>query len=180
MSNEEKSIRHMVRTYSYLYEFIDIPLFSMFYPFLLLRVCIIMYVVIQVNFHFEISFFSIRWLYIWFFFLLAQVFASRYLSELSRVKTMINRCQSITIPHLQNANIAHCYRKSSSRLFVLDYDETLFTIKKRPELNIPTKPTIELLEALTRDPSNCVYLLSDLSLQTVESWFNAFPGLGLM
>jgi trehalose 6-phosphate synthase/phosphatase len=111
---------------------------------------------------------------------IAQVFASRYVSELLRARSMLEKKYHQTIPSIQDTNLSYVYGHAHRRLILLDYDEALSTSRKRSELSAPTQSVICMLKALTQDPKNKVYILSGHSVQMLDLWFSSLPGLGLM
>ena len=110
----------------------------------------------------------------------AQLFASRYLSELARVNSSMERRASMKIPHLKDTDVIFRYEHATSRLILLDYDEALCSMRKHPELVMPSRPVIHLLKSLSQDPKNHVYILSGCPMHLLESWFGHLPDLGIM
>jgi trehalose 6-phosphate synthase/phosphatase len=110
----------------------------------------------------------------------AQLFASRYLSELARVNSSMERRASMKIPHLKNTDVIARYEHATSRLILLDYDEALCSMRKHPELVMPSRPVIHLLKSLSQDPKNHVYILSGCPMHLLESWFGHLSDLGIM
>ena len=75
--------------------------------------------------------------------------------------------------------LCDAYRKSKSRLLLLDYDGTLVDFAPRPELAIPGPEVVRLLGDLAKEPSNSVFLISGRERASLEKWFGDLP-IGLI
>ena len=71
------------------------------------------------------------------------------------------------------------YKKSQKRLFILDYDGTLVSIKNSPLAANPTEKTIEVLTKLGKNPNNVVFVVSGRDKETLSNWLGNIPTLGL-
>ncbi|KAL4568019.1 hypothetical protein LXL04_023619 [Taraxacum kok-saghyz] len=74
-------------------------------------------------------------------------------------------------------NIVSCYKRSTKRAILLDYDGTLM-----PQSSIdksPSSKTIEMLNILCRDKNNMVFVVSARSRNTLQEWFSSCENLGL-
>ena len=52
------------------------------------------------------------------------------------------------------------FNKSKNRAFLLDYDGTLVNFHHKPEVAIPTKDVISVLNKITNDKKNKIYIVS--------------------
>jgi trehalose 6-phosphate synthase/phosphatase len=66
--------------------------------------------------------------------------------------------------------LAEDYRKSSKRLFLLDYDGTLVGFKGKPAEAGPDEEIVALLQCLSKDPRNTVVIISGRDRITLEDW----------
>lgn len=64
------------------------------------------------------------------------------------------------------------YRKSTRRLFLLDYDGTLRAFESRPELAVPDETLSGLVKKLADDPKNEVCIISGRDRNTLGTWFS--------
>lgn len=87
---------------------------------------------------------------------------------------------SMKIPHLRDATMGDFYTRASHRLILLDYDETLCAMRKRPESVSPLPSVLEFLKVSSQDPKNCVYILSGCPTKLLDTWFGFLPNLGIM
>lgn len=67
------------------------------------------------------------------------------------------------------------YVQSANRLFLLDYDGTLVGFKLKPELAIPTKKLLSVLQRLAGDPHNQVVIVSGRDRQFLDRQFSGLP-----
>jgi trehalose 6-phosphate synthase/phosphatase len=67
--------------------------------------------------------------------------------------------------------IIDAYRKSTSRLILLDYDGTLIPFYNKPEEAIPGDLILDLIGKLTRDKKNEIMLISGRDADTLQGWF---------
>ena len=63
------------------------------------------------------------------------------------------------------------YKAAKKRIIFLDYDGTLVTFKKKPELAIPDEELYSLLDILSNDPRNKIVLISGRDRNSFETWF---------
>ena len=62
------------------------------------------------------------------------------------------------------------YRQAGSRLLLLDYDGTLVSLKRRPELASPDSELLEVLTALKADPKNTIVIISGRNRDDLSEW----------
>ena len=70
-------------------------------------------------------------------------------------------------------------RDLEKRLFIFDHDGTLALIVKIPSAGVPSKETLEALEALTADPKNVVYIISGRDGEFLEQHLGHIKSLGI-
>ncbi|KAG2181869.1 hypothetical protein INT44_008685 [Umbelopsis vinacea] len=93
----------------------------------------------------------------------AQYWAASFIAELDKVKADTSRRYSTHIPVLNPTTFGDTYAKTKKRLFMLDYDGTLAAFNKSPQA-LPSPQRInQVLQKLSQDPNNTVYVLSGQS-----------------
>jgi len=76
-------------------------------------------------------------------------------------------------------NLVNAYKRSSKRLFLLDYDGTLVTLVGRPEKAGPDKKLLTLLKKLTALPKNEIVIISGRDKEVLNYWLGAI-GMSLI
>ncbi|KAL6846111.1 hypothetical protein ACP4OV_023559 [Aristida adscensionis] len=74
-------------------------------------------------------------------------------------------------------NLVSAYRRTTTRVILLDYDGTLM-----PQTSFgksPSSKTIDMLNSLCRDKNNMVFLVSTKSRMILNEWFSPCENLGL-
>lgn len=99
-----------------------------------------------------------------------------FLTELDDLSS--NSGHSVAFP-LNVTKLISEYSNSTERLFMLDYDGTLVDIQSIPSEASPTQKTLHVLEKLTADPKNHVFIISGRDQNTLDDWLNHIPNLGL-
>ncbi|KAI0659880.1 trehalose 6-phosphate phosphatase [Cubamyces menziesii] len=82
-------------------------------------------------------------------------------------------------PFIPKPELEKHYLKAKKRLFLFDYDGTLAPIVKVPSAAVPSKETLEALEALTADPKNVVYIISGRDGEFLEQHLGHIKNLGM-
>ena len=82
-------------------------------------------------------------------------------------------------PFIPKGDLESHYAKAKKRLFLFDYDGTLAPIVKVPSAAVPSKETLEALEALTADPKNVVYIISGRDGEFLEQHLGHIKNLGM-
>ncbi|KAI0353926.1 trehalose 6-phosphate phosphatase [Trametes cingulata] len=82
-------------------------------------------------------------------------------------------------PFIPKGELEKHYLKAKKRLFLFDYDGTLAPIVKVPSAAVPSKETLEALEALTADPRNVVYIISGRDGEFLEQHLGHIKNLGM-
>jgi trehalose 6-phosphate synthase/phosphatase len=89
-----------------------------------------------------------------------------------RVVALDPNFKKLAVEHLVSA-----YRRTTTRIILLDYDGTLM-----PQTSFgksPSSKTIDMLNSLSRDQNNMVFLVSTKKRSTLEEWFSSCDNLGL-
>ncbi|KAL7590344.1 probable alpha,alpha-trehalose-phosphate synthase [UDP-forming] 11 [Lactuca sativa] len=74
-------------------------------------------------------------------------------------------------------HIVSSYKKTNSRLILLDYDGTVM-----PQASVdktPSKEVISILNVLSGDPKNVVFIVSGRGKDSLSKWFDSCKNLGL-
>ncbi len=69
------------------------------------------------------------------------------------------------------------YRNTKNRLILLDYDGTLIPFADTPEKAIPDNDLLTLLEVISKEPKNELFLLSGRNREFLDKWFDGYTGL---
>jgi trehalose 6-phosphate synthase/phosphatase len=93
-----------------------------------------------------------------------------FLNALSDIKKTQEQMSANRLSDSMAKELAEDYRKSSKRLFLLDYDGTLVGFKGKPAEAGPDDEIVALLQCLSRDPSNTVVIISGRDRTTLEEW----------
>jgi trehalose 6-phosphate synthase/phosphatase len=79
---------------------------------------------------------------------------------------------------LDVVSVNEAFSRSQSRVFLLDYDQTLMATTSFSAQ--PSKEVLDALSALCSDTSNTVAIVSGRRSQDLESWFGGVENLGLI
>jgi trehalose 6-phosphate synthase/phosphatase len=83
-------------------------------------------------------------------------------------------------PYLNRPLLLKNYKESMRRLFLFDYDGTLTPIVRDPNAAIPSARLFNILEALTKDPKNEIWIISGRDQAFLEKWIGSnYPQIGL-
>lgn len=83
-------------------------------------------------------------------------------------------------PNFRKLSVEHivsAYRRTSSRLILLDYDGTM--MPNSSIVKTPSKEVIEILNRLCSDEKNVVFLVSGRGKDSLSKWFEACEKLGI-
>jgi trehalose 6-phosphate synthase/phosphatase len=67
------------------------------------------------------------------------------------------------------------FNHARTRCILLDYDGTLAPYQKLPSMAVPSEELIQLLQQLTRNPSNEIVIISGRDVNTLEKWLGNLP-----
>ena len=96
--------------------------------------------------------------------------AEDFVEQLLETKTKQRRKKSRLLSVALRTELLENYKKATSRLFLLDYDGTLVSLQKKPELAKPDSELISMLSALTAEPKNTVVVISGRDRNFLEQW----------
>lgn len=83
-------------------------------------------------------------------------------------------------PYLNKPLLLNNFNTSKNRLFLFDYDGTLTPIVSDPNAAIPSAKLYDILESLSADPLNKVWIISGRDQAFLEKWIGSkFPKIGL-
>lgn len=98
----------------------------------------------------------------------------------SLLKFMETQTSSQGTPYLNKPFLLKAYNNSHRRLFLFDYDGTLTPIVRDPSAAIPSARLFLLLEGLTADPNNEIWIISGRDQAFLEKWIGSnYPQIGL-
>ncbi|KAI9912654.1 hypothetical protein PsorP6_004842 [Peronosclerospora sorghi] len=101
----------------------------------------------------------------------ASVWGEQFLEELSEAVEK-NRKKSTQLPKLDKATIVQAYRNAHNRVIILDYDRTLTPQHSLLPLAAVGPNFKSLLDALTADERNTVFIVSSRERKFLETWLN--------
>lgn len=102
-----------------------------------------------------------------------QYFVSTLMSNLE------HHDRSHVTPMLDSCRVVDSYKEAPQRLFLFDYDGTLSPIVREPSAAIPSARLYKVLERLTADPRNRVWIISGRDADFLDTWLaSKNPKLG--
>ena len=108
-----------------------------------------------------------------------NAWAVDFFGELDQIKALQLKFEVKFLDSFARAGILADYKSSKKRLFLLDYDGTLINFSKDPSKASPSEDLLHLLEQLSSDPKNDVYVVSGRDSETLGKWLGHLP-LGLI
>lgn len=81
--------------------------------------------------------------------------------------------QTHLTPTLNRPHLLNSYKKAQRRLFLFDYDGTLTPIVKDPAAAIPSSKLLKIVDALTEDPKNQMWIISGRDQEFLEKWWGS-------
>lgn len=106
-----------------------------------------------------------------------QKWTSTFLKELvSGLEDGTNRKLTSS---LNRPSLLDHYNQANRRLFLFDYDGTLTPIVNDPAAAIPTARLTDILNKLSEDPRNQIWIISGRDQAFLEKWLGKNPKLGL-
>ena len=113
--------------------------------------------------------------------LTAEHWAATFLSKLSDAWKEHSRRDPTSIPRLNINELVENYKASNRRLFIIDYEGTLAAYGSAISIIFTSpQPTFDVLQEITADDSNIVYVMSTRKADQLERLFNEIPKLGLI
>ncbi|CAK7267948.1 Trehalose-6-P synthase/phosphatase complex subunit [Sporothrix epigloea] len=106
---------------------------------------------------------------------------SEFLSRLDCVYDEQARRDQTSVPRLSMQTLLNQYKRTSRRLFILDYEGTLVSWGPVNKI-IPVSPqrTLDVLRDLLLDDRNTVYIMSGRSEKELDRLFRQVPNVGLI
>lgn len=106
---------------------------------------------------------------------------TEFMTRLDRVYDEQHRRDQTSVPRLSINTLAHQYKRSERRLFILDYEGTLVSWGPLNKI-IPTSPqrTLDVLNDLLLDQRNTIYVMSGRRPEELDRLFRTVPNLGLI
>lgn len=101
----------------------------------------------------------------------ASAWGEQFLDELSQAVEK-NRKLSMQLPKLDKKNIVQAYRSAQNRVIILDYDRTLTPQHSLLPLAAVGPDFKALLNALSTDERNTVFIVSSRERKFLETWLN--------
>jgi trehalose 6-phosphate synthase/phosphatase len=101
--------------------------------------------------------------------------AASFLKTLEEEKDKQYRLQAKILPETVRSKIKNHFRRSTSKLILLDYDGTLRPFSKIPSEAHPEKNLIEILDTLNSQDHLQLVLISGRDWQTMDKWFGHLP-----
>jgi trehalose 6-phosphate synthase/phosphatase len=105
----------------------------------------------------------------------AKRWVSNFLGSLARIKGRQGRLATHHLGGALRDAFLTQYRQAHRRLVLLDYDGTLVPFASQPQLAAPDASLLELIDRLTRDPRNHVFIISGRDRTTLDDWFSGIP-----
>lgn len=100
-----------------------------------------------------------------------EYWVSQFLSQLF-VNILSHKSSHVT-PLLDSRLLVQTYKTAKTRLFLFDYDGTLTPIVKEPSAALPSPQLYSILEALTSDPHNNVWIISGRDQDFLDKWLGS-------
>ncbi|MHA1279944.1 MAG: bifunctional alpha,alpha-trehalose-phosphate synthase (UDP-forming)/trehalose-phosphatase [Candidatus Helarchaeota archaeon] len=101
----------------------------------------------------------------------ASRWASEFINALNAVKEQQSALRAKELNSKLRAELINNYKKSTSRLLLLDYDGTLVEFFKEPADAKPSEELCNLLKLLIKDERNEIVIISGREKETLEHWF---------
>lgn len=99
-----------------------------------------------------------------------NIWAEDFLTQLDKIKKKQKEFEFLVLDNPTRKIILDKYRRAEKRLIILDYDGTLVPFAALPHQSKPNEALIDVLNTLTSDHSNTVYLVSGRDSNTLEQW----------
>lgn len=81
--------------------------------------------------------------------------------------------ETYNTPALNRPLLLDNYKNAQRRLFLFDYDGTLTPIVKDPAAAIPSSRLLSIVDTLTADPKNQLWIISGRDLAFLEKWWGS-------
>lgn len=101
----------------------------------------------------------------------AKRWVSTFLGSLTRIKGRQGKLATHHLAGALRAAFLAQFSEARRRLLFLDYDGTLVPFASQPHLAAPDASLLLLLDRLTRDQRNHVFIISGRDRATLDQWF---------
>lgn len=100
-----------------------------------------------------------------------------FLEQLKQSKLNQNDNSSKLLSKDKKNKLIKDYKKTQTRLIILDYDGTIrpFVKSIKTEDAAPKKKVLKLIQSLSAKPENTVYIISGRPKKALEKWFGSLP-----
>lgn len=105
----------------------------------------------------------------------AKRWVTNFLGSLARIKGRQGKLATHHLVGTLRAAFLDEYRRARRRLVLLDYDGTLVPFASQPRLAAPDASLLELVQRLTEDERNQVFIISGRDRKTLDEWFSGIP-----
>lgn len=103
------------------------------------------------------------------------------IKSLARVHDEHYKRDMMSIPRLSASQLSQKYKESNKRLFLLDFEGTLYTYGSPSRMVIDSpQRVLDGISDLLMDPKNTVYVMSGRTKEELEMLFNRVPGIGFI
>jgi trehalose 6-phosphate synthase/phosphatase len=104
-----------------------------------------------------------------------HAWAQDFFNELQNIKTKQEEYRVSFIDSYTKKELIGAYINSGRRLLLLDYDGTLVPYAPLPEIAAPGPQLISLLQGITDEKENDVFITSGRCSQQLDGWFGHLP-----
>lgn len=105
--------------------------------------------------------------------------ARDFFEQLQKTKELQLEFEVKFIDNITRVELLDSYGKAARSLFLLDYDGSLMPFQRTPLLAKPSAELLDILDALSANARNIVYIISGRSRQSLEDWLGHLP-IGLV
>ncbi|MBB1286529.1 bifunctional alpha,alpha-trehalose-phosphate synthase (UDP-forming)/trehalose-phosphatase [Flavisolibacter sp. BT320] len=104
-----------------------------------------------------------------------QTWAQDFIGEMKQIKLKQESFQIFFLDAHSKRNLLDAYRRGKKRLLLLDYDGTLVPFAAQPQMAVPGRGLLQLIESLSANAANDVYLISGRSSAWLQTYFGHLP-----
>lgn len=98
-----------------------------------------------------------------------------FLKQLEEIKNLQHSQLTRYLAEKHQLSLLRTFEQTNRRLLLLDYDGTLVPFSKTPAAAAPDDNLIQLLEQLSKDDRNEIYIISGRDGASLEKWFSRLP-----
>jgi len=99
-----------------------------------------------------------------------KTWAKDFVRQLQHIKGKQMEYEVRFLDPMSKIDLANDYLKASRRLLLLDYDGTLVPFSSEPHEAAPGQKLLDVLEKLSSDPQNDVYIISGRDGNSLQNW----------